>query len=61
MGCGHLVKELVLVRKQCVIAPHVFQQFNISSMVYVRNCSMGNLVDEIPFFSNDNILFMVET
>ncbi len=58
--CGHLVKEMVLVKWQCATTPHVFQQ--PSSMMNVNNCSMGNLADEILNFLNDNmLLLMVKT
>jgi hypothetical protein len=59
MGCGHLVKELTLVKRQCVIAPHVFQQLDLSSIMYVSNCSMGDLANEIPKFSNNKMLLLM--
>jgi hypothetical protein len=58
MGSDHLAKELTLVSKQCVIAPHIFQQFDLSSMMYVSNCSMDNLADEIPYFLYNNMLLL---
>jgi hypothetical protein len=60
--CGHLVKEMVLVKRQYAIAPHVFQQLHLSSMMNVSICSMGNLADEILNFLYDNmLLLMVKT
>jgi len=59
MGCGHLVKELALVKRWCVIAPHVFQQLNLSSNMYVNNCSMGDLVNEISKISNNKMLLLM--
>jgi hypothetical protein len=57
--CGHLVKEMVLVKRQCAIAPHVFQQLHLSNMMSVSNCSMGNLADEIVNFLYDNMLMLM--
>jgi hypothetical protein len=62
MGFGHMLKELALVSRSCVITPHIFQQIDLLSKVYVNNCSMGNLANEIlDFLYNNLLLFWVET
>jgi hypothetical protein len=48
--CRRLVKEMALVKRQCTIASHVFQQRHLFNMMNVNNCYMGNLVDEILNF-----------
>jgi len=62
MGFGHLLKELALVSKWRVIAPHIFQQLDLLDKVYVSNCFMGNLANEILDFLYKNLLLLwVET
>jgi hypothetical protein len=62
MGFGHMLKELALVSRSCAITPHIFQQLDLFGKVYVSNCSMGNLANEIfDFLYNNLLLFWVET
>jgi len=57
--CGHLVKEMVLVKRRCAIASHVFQQLHMSRMMNVNNRSMGNLANGIINFLYENMLMLM--